>query len=599
MSSPVPEKGRRSAAVPFLVLALLGLIALSGPARAQQTDPPPFPFPEPDFDLDLDPAEIEAFEALERVLLNGEGWFMEQTLEQDVLDNLFLEIALLIQLDAFGVTPSFMADIHEGYGPWPDTTRDALYTLLLEVDDNLAVLKNEVNLQVGPAPGIAFALDEIPADQRTRLASGQRQVLNAGDYARALNELLSFGNAEALLEIDQRDAAVIAYLPGFIDLLARPARITALRVSFTETAPTSDNTESIVGDPVQPASESAAFPWPIVIAVAAGLVLLLGIVLLMRRRRQTRAAEEGPLTEEIFDAHRRLAAALDESQIAKIAESTAMAITDATDAFIFRRADDGLRPVGDTTVAVGSALSRVMDTGQPIITTLIDDSAVSTAAICAVPLVSDGMVGAVLVVRRPSERPFDTEDRRRLEMLAPALGSALSSADTLGNFEHLALVDGLTSLGNRRRLDGDLETTLADAVQTDLPVAFAMIDVDHFKKFNDTHGHEAGDLALQTVARVIAETVRASDVVYRYGGEEFSVLLPGATLEDATLAAERMRAAVEAARIDGEETQPGGRLTISVGISTLESGDASGIKTRADEALYEAKAQGRNRAVIA
>ncbi len=173
---------------------------------------------------------------------------------------------------------------------------------------------------------------------------------------------------------------------------------------------------------------------------------------------------------------------------------------------------------------------------------VIDDAAVTTAAVCAVPLVSDGVVGAVLVVRRPADRPFDDEDRRRLEMLAPALGGALASADTFDSYENMALVDGLTSLGNRRRLDGDL--------------------------------------------------------VYRYGGEEFFVLLPGATFAEASAAGERIRAAVEAARVDGEETQPGGRLTISVGVSTLESGDASGLKTRADQALYRAKAEGRNRSVV-
>lgn len=254
--------------------------------------------------------------------------------------------------------------------------------------------------------------------------------------------------------------------------------------------------------------------------------------------------------------------------------------------------------MGDGTIVTHTALSRVVETAQPLVTAVSDDPALGTAAVCAVPLVSERSVIAVLAVRRAPERPFGNEDRRRLEMLAPALGGALASADTLGNFEHLALVDGLTSLGNRRRLDGDLETTLREALDGDRPVAFAMVDVDHFKQFNDTHGHGAGDDALQTVARVIAETVRATDVVYRYGGEEFSVLLPDATREDAALVAERMCAAVAAARIPGEETQPGGSLTISVGVSTLEAGDPDELKVRADQALYAAKAQGRNRAVI-
>jgi len=304
------------------------------------------------------------------------------------------------------------------------------------------------------------------------------------------------------------------------------------------------------------------------------------------------------VTAEIFEAHRRLAAALDEGKIGDVARSTATSITGAGDAVVYRVTVDGLRRVGDGTIVTHTALSRVVETAQPLVTAVSDDPALGTAAVCAVPLVSERPVIAVLAVRRAPERPFGNEDRRRLEMLAPALGGALASADTLGNFEHLALVDGLTSLGNRRRLDGDLETTLREALDRDRPVAFAMVDVDHFKQFNDTHGHGAGDDALQTVARVIAETVRATDVVYRYGGEEFSVLLPDATREDAALVAERMCAAVAAARIPGEETQPGGSLTISVGVSTLDAGDPDELKVRADQALYAAKAQGRNRAVI-
>jgi len=595
MSSLASEQGRRSAAVPFLVLALVALIALAGTARAAEGDlplpPPPSPFPDSDLDIDLDADQDEAFDALDQVMLEGGGWFIEPGLEEDVLDELLLEIALLMELDAFGVAPPFMDDIHSSYAPWPDAGREKLIEFLLEVDDGLADLKNEVNDQVGFAPGLAYALDEIPAETRTRLATSGGQIVPAPEYARALNEILSFGNAQALLEMGARDAGVVAFLPGFIEMLAHPGRLSDLQGSPGSGEPITNPAPSAATP-----TDSTTFPWSIALSVGLAVVALGGLLLW---RRGGRHRVEDPVTDEIFEAHRQLAAALDESQIAEIAEGAAVAITDATDAFIFRRADDGLRPVGDTIVAIGSALARVMDTGQPLIAEVTDDSAVNTAAICAVPLVSNGLVGAVLVVRRASERPFDNEDRRRLEMLAPALGTALSSADTLGNFENLALVDGLTSLGNRRRLDGDLETTLDEAARNDLPVAFAMIDVDFFKQFNDTHGHEAGDRALQTVARVIAETVRYSDVVYRYGGEEFSVLLPNATTEEAHAAAERMRAAVELTHIPGEETQPGGTLTVSVGVSTLESGDADNLKTRADEALYEAKALGRNRAVIA
>jgi diguanylate cyclase (GGDEF)-like protein len=185
------------------------------------------------------------------------------------------------------------------------------------------------------------------------------------------------------------------------------------------------------------------------------------------------------------------------------------------------------------------------------------------------------------------------------ERLASPMAAALANVDRLGSMTELALVDDLTSLGNRRRMDRDLVESVDESLRLGAPVAFAMIDVDHFKAFNDTHGHTAGDDALRTVAGVIAVTVRGGDIVYRYGGEEFSMLLPGATPEEATDVAERVRLAVEEASIPGEQTQPGGRLTVSVGVSTLPSDASTSIAVRADKALYKAKLAGRNQVVMA
>ena len=178
-----------------------------------------------------------------------------------------------------------------------------------------------------------------------------------------------------------------------------------------------------------------------------------------------------------------------------------------------------------------------------MLATLPDEPACAgvPAAIAAVPIVADGRVEGVLAVWRAPDHPFDDEARLEIEKIAPPTGGALLSADKVGSYQTLAMVDGLTSLGNRRRLDGDLETTLADSDRHGGPVAFAMIDVDHFKNYNDTHGHAAGDAALRTVAQVIASCVRSGDVVYRYGGEEFSVLLPGTTTQEALAVTERIR----------------------------------------------------------
>ena len=613
MSSRAPETGR-SRAVPFLVLALVALALLTGPVRAAEGDPST---DDPGPDLEMTPDE--AFDAMNDVIANGDFWPLDIDLHFLVLDDLLLEIALLDHLDAFTTpTPTFVRDIHAAYGPWPDAPRASTVDFLLDVDDGLADLKNRVNEAAGPSPVLAFALDELPPDTRARIADGDTALVEVVHYAKALTEMLSFGNADELAAMGAPNAAIIDALPIELfnpelpsdlddlraEAVALPGNPDPLPLTVAPDATTDSPRADIaaapdtttVGDP----EPSAGFPWVIAVAVVGGSIAVGALVWLVRRRRSPDdSTDDRAVTAEIFEAHRLLAAALDETQIGEIGCSTATSITTASDAAIFRLTPDGLRRTGDTSLVVTSALDRVVDTAQPLVTVVTDDAAVGSAAVCAVPLVNNGTVVAVLVARRPVTQPFGNEDRRRLEMLAPALGGALASADTLGSYEHMALVDGLTSLGNRRRLDGDLETTLRDAVETNLPVAFAMIDVDHFKHYNDTHGHEAGDRALQSVAQVIADTVRASDIVYRYGGEEFSVLLPGATFEEATTAAERMRAAVEAARFDGEESQPGGCLTISVGISTLEGGRADELKTRADEALYAAKAHGRNRAVVA
>lgn len=604
MSSRALEPGR-SRAVPLLVLALLVLAALTGPARAAEGEGES---PGPDFDMTPD----EAFDAMNEVMSTGDIWPLDPGLHFDVLDDLLLEIALLAQLDAFTTpTPSFVSDIHAAYGPWPAAPAELTMDFLIDVDDNQADRKSHINDILGPAPALAYALDEIPEDTRRLIADGTPGVVDPIPYAKALSEVLSFGNADELAAIGAPNAAIVDALPFELQNPEIGSELSDLRAmtaapalgSNTAPNPTLPTDTRPQAAPTVDSDQGSSLPWWILVVVAAALAALAAAIVSIRRSRTaanpSRGVDDGSVTATVFEAHRRLAAAVDEDQIAEIGGEAAASITDAADAFIFRHTPDGLRRIGASTVIVSTALSRVIDTAQPLVTVLDNDPAVSSAAVCAVPLVHEGTVCAVLVVRRPSERPFGNEDRRRLELLAPALGAALASADTLDSYEHMALVDGLTSLGNRRRLDGDLETTLSEARKGDLPVAFAMIDVDHFKNFNDTHGHEAGDRALQTVARVIADTVRTTDVVYRYGGEEFSVLLPGATFEEATRAAERMRAAVEAARVEGEETQPGGRLTISVGVSTLESGDAGELKSRADRALYEAKAQGRNRFVVA
>jgi diguanylate cyclase (GGDEF)-like protein len=157
--------------------------------------------------------------------------------------------------------------------------------------------------------------------------------------------------------------------------------------------------------------------------------------------------------------------------------------------------------------------------------------------------------------------------------------------------------DALTGLGNRLRLAEDLEILRGRVERYGHVYCAAVFDLDNFKGYNDTRGHAAGDDALKSVAAVLAREIRTGDAVYRYGGEEFLVLLPEQTIETATFAAERLRAAVENLRIP----HPGGGvITVSAGVAGLDDKVTSPdeLFELADKALYRAKESGRNRVEV-
>jgi diguanylate cyclase len=160
----------------------------------------------------------------------------------------------------------------------------------------------------------------------------------------------------------------------------------------------------------------------------------------------------------------------------------------------------------------------------------------------------------------------------------------------------LSMTDGLTRLPNHTAWLEAVEREFARSRREGHPSAVLMIDLDHFKRINDSHGHPAGDEVLRGVAEVLREALRSHDVPGRYGGEEFGVLLPGSDVAAAEAIAERIRRKIEWASFAGEL-----RITASVGCAALESGDShpAAWVARADRALYAAKAAGRNRAMRA
>jgi two-component system, cell cycle response regulator len=161
--------------------------------------------------------------------------------------------------------------------------------------------------------------------------------------------------------------------------------------------------------------------------------------------------------------------------------------------------------------------------------------------------------------------------------------------------------DALTGIGNRMRLEEDLRALVARTSRYEHRYAIAMCDVDFFKKFNDRYGHPAGDAALRAVAGALAAGLRSGDTAYRYGGEEFVLILAGQDLPGATAALDRLRASVAELGIVHEES-PAGVVTISAGLTMLDASqgdDPAGWLRPADKALYRAKAAGRNQVAVA
>ena len=156
--------------------------------------------------------------------------------------------------------------------------------------------------------------------------------------------------------------------------------------------------------------------------------------------------------------------------------------------------------------------------------------------------------------------------------------------------------DPLTNLKNRLRLIEDLEMLHTTSQRYQRPYTLALCDIDHFKLFNDTYGHQAGDTALRAVADALTQHTRQSDGLYRYGGEEFLLLMPEQSAASAAMAMERFRAALFARSID-HSNAPAGVLTCSIGIATFIPGSGQSseqLMKQADDSLYRAKATGRN-----
>jgi diguanylate cyclase len=250
---------------------------------------------------------------------------------------------------------------------------------------------------------------------------------------------------------------------------------------------------------------------------------------------------------------------------------------------------------------VSQQLHSVMASARHFLATAIADNRTQMAAINdAAERTEAGVDPKHLVESLMGELARATTRATRLEVSFVEKSRELATIrDSLVQSEERAKTDTLTGLPNRRALEEFFRKAQLAALEQDDPVSMLLLDIDHFKRFNDEFGHGVGDQVLRLMAKVLREGVRDTDLPARYGGEELIVILPSAGLATATAAAERIRRSVAECHISRRSTGealPG--ITISIGVAQFQGGESmADLIERCDRALYQAKNRGRNRVV--
>lgn len=215
-----------------------------------------------------------------------------------------------------------------------------------------------------------------------------------------------------------------------------------------------------------------------------------------------------------------------------------------------------------------------------------------------VPITARGKVLGVIGVYSGLKNKFSGQDESLLMMIGSQVAVAVENALLYEKTLELARLDGLTGLANRRYLMEQLRQELERAERYQTSLSVLILDLDRFKSFNDTHGHQKGDELLRSFASLMKGIVRTADIAGRYGGEEFFVVLPNTSSKGAALIAERIRKAMEDLKIPVGSGQPSAGRTVSIGVAEFSAGDSvEKLITIADGALYRAKKSGRNRVV--
>ncbi len=258
----------------------------------------------------------------------------------------------------------------------------------------------------------------------------------------------------------------------------------------------------------------------------------------------------------------------------------------------------------------GGILAKVLNDGMPFhikkenLTEFANDPLFSVFAseeFVVIPLKArDKCIGLIVADNIFTRRSITKDDIRVLMMFANQAGMALENSQLYERALVRAHKDALTGLWNHGYFQRVFDEELRHAKEQLSYLSFIILDIDNFKNYNDTWGHQKGDEILSKISKILIDSSRKIDWVCRYGGEEFAIILPKATRKDALLIAERIRAAIEQFRFTHTNDNPPQKITVSLGISSFpdDGGTKSELIKAADEALYEAKAQGKNRAAF-
>lgn len=196
-------------------------------------------------------------------------------------------------------------------------------------------------------------------------------------------------------------------------------------------------------------------------------------------------------------------------------------------------------------------------------------------------------------------RNMQQRNKKLEERLSDSSSHINDLSQRLEDVRREALTDALTGIANRKAFDLSLQTCVNSTIEDGENLCLVMVDIDHFKGFNDQHGHQMGDQVLRLIGHTLKLSVKGQDTPARYGGEEFAIILPNTKLADAVVLAERIRKTVANKRVTKKNTGEAlGKITLSLGVAQLRPGEPlSDLISRADEALYAAKRGGRNQVV--